>query len=117
MNSKLISRTTLITIAMLALAACKVVKPDSADVNCKGADDRGMDCEVKRTAGNKAIEACWDMVVSCRNGEEMKGSACHQLAAEESAGVRNMPLADFAGRDRCDAGIAARIENMKVTRR
>src|SRR3546814_9711264 len=82
--------------------------PDSARVDCGTPVPHGVDCQVQRTGGDGGFEACWDLVVSCQNGGEMTASACHEMAAGDSQGSENMPVAGFSSQDSCD--VPARSE-------
>ena len=102
--------------AGLLLAACTVdTNPDSARVDCGTPGPGGVDCQVQRTGGDGGFEACWDLVISCQNGGEMTGSACHEMAAGANEGSENMPVAGFSSQDSCDVPASGKVERLKIT--
>ncbi|MFC3716622.1 hypothetical protein ACFONC_10700 [Luteimonas soli] len=111
-----ITRFTGLSMLCLALGACTIdTNPDSARVDCGTPGAHGVDCEVKRTGGDGGFEACWDLVISCQNGGEMTGSACHDVAAGANEGTENMPVAAFSGQDSCDVPASGAVQQLKVT--
>lgn len=116
MKLQTITRAAALSTAWLLLAACTVdSNPDSARVDCGAPGPHGVDCQVQRTGGDGSFEACWDLVVTCQNGGEMTGSACHEMAAGDSQGSENMPVAGFSNQDSCDAPVSGSVERLKVT--
>lgn len=116
MKMHIIIRAAALSSAGLLLAACTVdTNPDSARVDCGAPGPGGVDCQVQRTGGDGGFEACWDLVISCQNGGEMTGSACHEMAAGANAGTENMPVADFSGQDSCDVPASGKVERLKIT--
>ena len=107
--------TAALALAALSLAACTVTESEAARVDCGAPGPGGVDCTVQRTAGSGGFEACWDLVITCRNGGEMSGNACHSLVAGAGAGVQNMPVASFSNQDACDAPASGRVERLKIT--
>jgi hypothetical protein len=100
----------------LVLAACTVnTNPDAARVDCGAPGPHGVDCKVQRTGGTGGFEACWDLVITCQNAGEMTGSACHDMAAGETTGTRNMPVAGFSSQASCDVPVSGKVERLKVT--
>lgn len=95
----------------------RVGEQPSARVDCGTPSPEGVDCDVKRTAGSAALEACWDLEITCNNGGVMSGHACGELADGEAASVANMAVADFSNQDGCDAPKAGAVKNLKVTLR
>src|SRR3546814_14575035 len=92
-----IVRAAALSAAGLLLAACAIdTNPASARVDCGTPGPHGVDCQVQRTGGDGGFEACWDLAVSCPNGGEMTASACHEIAAGDSPGRDNMPVAGHA---------------------
>lgn len=108
--------TLLATTALLA--ACTVTPGlDSARVDCGTPGPNGVDCSVKRTGGEGAFEACWDLEITCQNSGVMTGAACHSMAAGAAQGEQNMPVAAFANQATCDVPASGRVERLKVTTR
>lgn len=102
-------------LAALALAACTVSELDKARVDCGTPGAHGVDCTIKRTAGIRAFEACWDLAITCQNGGAMRASACHAMAADGHEGTQNMPIASFAGQDSCDVPTSGQVEGLEIT--
>lgn len=116
MKLHIIIRAAALSSAGLLLAACTVdTNPDSARVDCGAPGPGGVDCQVQRTGGDGGFEACWDLVISCQNGGEMSGSACHEMAAGANEGTENMPVAGFSGQDSCDVPASGKVERLKIT--
>jgi len=112
------TRVAGLCIVCLALAACTVdTNPDAARVDCGTPGPHGVDCEIKRTGGDGAFQACWDLAIACQNGGEMTGAACHDMAAGERRGTQNMPVAGFSGQESCDVPAAGAVKQLKVTSR
>jgi len=103
--------------AGLALSACTVSDLDAARVDCGTPGPHGVDCQVRRTGGSGSFEACWDLVIACRNGGEMTGSACHGMVAGETEGSKNMAVAGFSNQNACDVPSAGSVERLKITSR
>ena len=111
-----IARAAALSAAGLLLTACTIdTNPDSARVDCGAPGPHGVDCQIQRTGGDGGFEACWDLVVSCQNGGEMTGSACHEMAAADSQGSENMPVAGFSSQDSCDVPASGSVEHLKIT--
>jgi len=116
MQRHTITRIASLSIVCLALTACTVSTDlDAARVDCGTPGPHGVDCEVKRTGGNGAFQACWNLVISCQNGGEMTGAACHDMAAGERQGTQNMPVAGFSGQESCDVPASGAVKQLKVT--
>jgi len=115
MKLPVIMRAIALSTAALALAACTVdTNPDSARVDCGTPGPHGVDCQVQRTGGDGAFEACWDLVITCQNGGRMTGSACHAMAAGDTRGTRNMPVAGFSAQDACDVPASGSVERLEI---
>jgi len=117
MKLQAIVHAALLSIAGLVLAACTVTESDAARVDCGTPGPHGVDCQVKRTAGSGAFQACWDLVITCRNEGVMTGSACHAMAAGASEGSENMPVAGFSNQERCNAPASGSVERLEITRK
>ena len=107
-----------LAIASLALGACTGgAGRDAARVDCGTPGPHGVDCQVRRTGGDGAFQACWILAITCRNGGVMNGSTCHAMAAGAGEGTANMPVAGFSGQDSCDVPASGKVEQLKVTSR
>jgi hypothetical protein len=113
-----IARATAPAAAGLILAACTLnTNPDAARVDCGTPGPNGVDCKVQRTGGTGDFESCWDLVITCQNGGRMTGSACHDMAAGDTEGTRNMPVASFSNQAGCDVPASGKVERLKLTSR
>jgi hypothetical protein len=92
----------------------KVTETDGARVDCGAPGPGGVDCDVKRTSGGGALEACWDLDITCANGAVMRGHACGTLGAGEAATTVNMPVSAFSNQDACDAPARGAVQNLVV---
>jgi len=111
-----VARAAALSFFGLALTACTIdTNLDAARVDCGTPGPHGVDCEVKRTGGDGAFEACWNLVITCQNGGEMIGAACHDMAAGESQGTQNMPVTGFSGQESCDMPASGKVEQLKIT--
>lgn len=93
----------------------KVGSTSAARVDCGTPGPEGVDCDVKRTGGSGALQACWDLEITCENGGKMVGSGCGSLAAGASAGTVNLPVAAFSNQEGCDAPRQGKVVNLVVT--
>jgi hypothetical protein len=57
----------------------------AARVECGTPGPEGVDCEVTRTGGSAAFEACWDLEIACANGGVMVGAGCGSVVAVRRA--------------------------------
>ncbi len=111
----------LVTLALL-LSACsdseqkivRVVERNAARVDCGPPGPGGVDCQIQRTGGDTAFEVCWDLVITCQNDEEMRGSACHDVPKGAATATANMPVAGFSNQSGCDVPAAGRVDNLKI---
>ena len=111
-----LARGVALATVALALTGCGGgADPAAARVDCGTPGPHGVDCEVRRTGGEVAFEACWTLAISCRNGAVMTGSACHVVPAGIGSGTANMPVAGFSGQDGCDAPANGKVEALKIT--
>lgn len=72
---------------LLLLAACevKVTTPTNVDVSCETTAE-GVDCVVKHNAGSTETEVCWDVILTCANGEIVKAPhMCTKVAVGGTA--------------------------------
>ncbi|MDO5505454.1 MAG: hypothetical protein Q4F49_04065 [Pseudoxanthomonas suwonensis] len=112
----------LLPLALLFAATatgCKVEvkEPAAARVDCGTPGPHGVDCQVVRTGGPGAFEACWDLEISCQNNGVMTGASCHQVADGVPSGTQNMPVASFRNTEACDVPTSGQVRNLKITPR
>lgn len=93
----------------------KVTDADGARVDCGTPGPGGVDCELKRTSGEGAFKACWDLEITCTNGAKMVGQGCGTVGRGEAAGTANMPVAAFSNQDACDAPASGAVQNLVIT--
>lgn len=116
MELKTLARAAAMTGMALMLAACvRVTERDAARVDCGTPGPHGVDCTIKRTAGSGGFEACWDLVISCRNQGEMSGGACHIVTPGKNEASETMPVRSFSHQASCDVPTSGRVERLKVT--
>ncbi len=110
----LLIRTSAIASALL-LGACTVGERNAARVDCGAPGPNGVDCQVQRTGGDSPLQACWNLTITCRNGGAMTAPACHEMPADATQGVQNMPTADFSGQESCDVPTFGQVEHLKIS--
>lgn len=102
---------------LLLLAACevKVTTPTKVDVNCETTKE-GVECEAKQSIGTSEVEACWDFIVTCANGELVK--APHMCAKVKDGGTAKAVMANdkLVNRDKCggDKPPTGKVENFTI---
>lgn len=89
----------------------------SARVDCGEPGPAGVDCVVKRSGGEGALEACWDLEITCQNGGVMSAHACGSLTRGQPATTAVLPAAAFSNQDGCDAPKSGAVVNLSVTAR
>ncbi|EIM02404.1 hypothetical protein UUA_02091 [Rhodanobacter thiooxydans LCS2] len=115
MTLKTLARAAAMASAGLMLAACvRISEPDAARVDCGKPGPHGVTCKIQRTAGNGGFEACWDLVISCRNKGGMSGGACHKVAQGQSAASEIMPVQSFSNQASCDVPTSGKVEHLKI---
>lgn len=97
-----------------ALTSWSKGKP-SARVDCGTPGPGGVDCVIKRTAGEGSFKACWDLEITCANGGKMVASACQGVKAGAAEGTANLPAASFSNQDQCDAPKSGAVKKLVVT--
>lgn len=100
--------------AIGVLSSCGEDK-SAARVDCGVPGPTGVECDVKRTAGNGAFKACWNLEISCANGQKMVGAACQGVAAGAASGKANMAVSTFSNQDKCDAPKNGAVTNLVIT--
>ncbi|MEW5737533.1 MAG: hypothetical protein AB1938_01340 [Myxococcota bacterium] len=93
----------------------RVVDTDGARVDCGTPGPEGVDCGVKRTSGDGAFKACWDLEISCANGGKMLGHGCATVGRGEAKVVSNMPVSAFSNQEGCDVPTFGQVQNLSIT--
>lgn len=102
---------------LFLLVACeaKITMPTKVDVNCETTKE-GVDCTAKQTAGTSEVEACWDFLVTCANGEIVK--APHMCAKVKDGGMTKTLMTNdkLVNRDKCggDGPPTGKVENFTI---
>ena len=115
MTLKTLTAVLVLAGASLLPAGCTVTEAEAARVDCGAPGPQGVDCQVRRTGGSGGFEACWELVISCRNGGRMAGAACHPMAAGADEGVQNIPVAAFSNQAACDVPASGAVEGLKIS--
>ena len=90
--------------------------PGRNELYVECAPDRdGLRCTVEHQKGNETAKACWDVVFSCRNGTDARGSAC-QVVEPGAKAIKRMPLREIHNAERCDIIVKSGVENLSVGR-
>jgi hypothetical protein len=92
------------------LLACDVSTGGSANVTCEGAGER-IDCTVTHTEGSDALEVCWDIVLSCGNGESPAAREVCTSVSPNGTAAKSVALTEFTGIASCDSIDGMTIEN------
>lgn len=102
---------------VVLLAACevKVSEPTKVDVNCETTKD-GLDCTVKQTMGKAEAEACWDFIVTCGNGTQVKPPRLCAKVKDGGSTKLSTPRDKLAGIESCggDQPPTAKVENLTI---
>lgn len=88
---------------------------ERARVDCGTPGPGGVDCQLKRTAGTRAISVCWDLEITCKNGGVMVNHGCGSLAEGVADGTVNLPAEGFSNQDGCDEPSRGAVKNLDVT--
>ena len=81
-------------------------------VECATVED-GAKCTVTHKSGEVAAKACWDFVVHCKNGEQVKVSSCAVVQPKQSV-EQHLPIppADII---RCGESESAEATNLVLS--
>jgi hypothetical protein len=88
---------------------------EKARVDCGTPGPGGVDCEVKRTAGSRAVMVCWDLEITCENGGVMTAGGCGALADGVAQTTVNLAADGFSNQAACDAPKRGAVKNLEVT--
>jgi hypothetical protein len=86
----------------------------AARVDCGTPGPEGVECEIKRTAGTNAFQACWELAITCANQTTMVGSGCGEVAVGAKTGKVRMPVESFSNREACDAPKSGQVEKLTI---
>lgn len=115
MNPHAAALLTFLSAAGISVTGCTVDPGQvAARVDCGTPGPHGVDCTISRTGGAAAFQACWDLVITCRNQAVMSGSACHDMPAGRELDTGNMPVAAFSGQDACDTPASGQVERLRL---
>lgn len=117
MTRSAISAAALALACALAISACTTKSADSARVDCGAPGPNGVECNIVRTGGEGAFQACWDLAITCQNQGKMTGAACHEVGAGVPSGTQLMPVSSFDNQDACDVPASGAVENLKIVSR
>jgi len=106
-ENQVITKLTLWAAAVVALNGC--MEQTELNVECTG-DHDGVRCILEHQKGNKAVKACWDVSLVCRNGTSVHGSAC-QVVEPASKAIARIPAKELVGLDRCDVIQKSSVDN------
>lgn len=101
-------------LSFFALGLAAEDSTSSARVDCGTPGPGGVDCDVKRTGGTGAFEACWELEITCANGGKMVGSGCGKVAAGASATKVNLPPGGFSNQEGCDVPKSGEVQRLTV---
>jgi hypothetical protein len=107
----LMKRIFLVSFFGLALAGCESV---SAHVDCVTTAAPSVECEVKQTEGKGAMEVCWDLTVTCKNGTKITPPRTCGSVKDGGTTKVTIPADKLANVDKCDAEPKAVLNNLTV---
>lgn len=97
--------------------AVKVVDTPSLRVDCGLPGKDGVPCDLKRTAGEGALHACWELDINCDNGVVLTGNACADVPAGVPATKAMMTYDTFGDVKACDTATNQKVKNLDVQQR
>jgi hypothetical protein len=83
-----------------------------AAVQCEKVEE-GIRCTVRHTKGIGAGEVCFDLSMSCANGNEVLGSGCSQVKMGET-GKTLIPAKELPEFSRCDEAEQVKVSNVRA---
>ena len=98
--------------AITILVSCGCIERTGINVDCVGEKD-GLRCTVEHLQGSDTVKACWEVVMSCRNGTEARGGAC-QIVEPGKKAITRIPSKQIRGADQCDVISKSSVENRTV---
>lgn len=115
-GNKKVSLTSSVLLVFAALLACKSSPPAEAKVSCHYAG--AFQCQIAMTGETgRSYNVCWDIDVSCVNGEKLAASTCMEMSGNGNASS-TVPNDKFTG-GKCNVtqvtGVA--VNNVKITKR
>lgn len=100
---------------LVASAGCKGEEV-YVHVDCITTAAPAIECEVKQTKGTSEVEACWDMTVTCANGNVVKAPHWCQKVKDGSTVKTTIPGDKLTGMEGCGGTGAptAKLENLTL---
>ena len=97
---------------VLVVGAVGCKKEVHVGVECATVED-GVKCTVTHQSGEVAAKACWDFVVHCTTGEQLKVSSCAAVQPKQSV-EQHLPISpeDIA---RCGEAASAEATNLVLS--
>jgi hypothetical protein len=84
------------------------------EVRCGGSDGTSYTCQVHHAEGDEKVRACWDVILTCANGDVGRGTGCEVVEPRQTV-MHGIPLESFTGGDECDQVTGAKVENIRMT--
>lgn len=107
----------LILFAVIPASGCEVSTGGKAkaEVNCVGGAET-IDCEVKHTAGDAAVNVCWDLHFTCANGEIVTGTGLCQSVQPSTTAQKRIPITELTNFAKCDKVTSTETRNFKLSK-
>jgi hypothetical protein len=101
-------------VVAIALLACKSAKPVESQVNCRYQGQFVCDIQTTGEAGKK-YKVCWDIDVSCADGQKLAASTCMDVSGQgrASSAVPNDRFTGGLCRTGNVTGVA--VNNVKIS--
>ena len=109
------SLAAILVLGALSLVACG--QPVKAQVTCQE-HTQGFACNVAtQGGGSHNFEVCWDIKVTCGDGQKLHANTCQDVGGEAKASSV-VPNAKFSG-GVCKVGkvTGVAVENVKITKK
>jgi hypothetical protein len=105
---------TLVAAALLCLSGCdkKSDNRPSAYVEC-AAFINSIHCVVTHKSG-PALNACWDVVMTCQNGTTLTAHGCQDVAPSGKA-MKMIPESTIPNLKQCDSLVSFKVDNVQIT--
>jgi len=82
-------------------------------VECGGAA-AGVQCTLRRTAGNDPVRACWTTQIPCANHRFLKKRSCADVPSDQPIEY-TIREDEFADRGRCDRPTGIEVQKMELS--
>ena len=87
-------RGTLLCLLLLGCARDKVA------IECQPLGD-SLSCSIKHIEESNTVNACFDVIISCRSESKATAHVCHISEPDQTA-TRTLQDADFSGINKCE---------------